>query len=249
MAFQSSIRQRGLALSIAGAATSLAEETQTAMREKLAGHLREGETMPDAGLLQQLLGRYLEARSQDLVAADEAYNAKVRDHRMVRQRQLAAMREARISLRDFRIAMDGVFGKDACKLMIGTRDFTSRNAGILAGLLRQGAQCLRQPNFEYTGKARGALGRDSATMATELDRAATKLMEITQRQLLDQRLRRRAELGRKDEELAATKEAITEASSLLKGLFIFTGNAFMARRLRPSHRKKGGPAATPPPTG
>lgn len=243
MAFQTSIRQRGLALSIAGAASSLAAETRTAMQEKLAVYLREGEQMPDAGLLQELLGRYLEARSQDLVAADEAYNQRVRDHRMVRQRQQAAMRDARWSLRDFRVAMDSIFGKEACKLMVGTRDFTSRDAGVLAGMLRQGAQCLREPNFEFGPQSPNSIGRDSATLATELDRAATKLMEITQRQVLDQRMRRRVELGRKDEQLAATKEAITEASSLLKGLFIFTGNAFMARRLRPSHRKKGGPAA------
>jgi hypothetical protein len=242
MAFQSSNRQRGLALSIAGAASSLAAETRAAMQGKLAAYLREGEQMPDAGLLQELLGRYLEAQSQDLVAADQAYNQKVRDHRMVRQRQQAAMEEARVTLRAFRMAMDLIFGEEVCKLMVGTRDFTSRNAGVLAGILRQGAQCLRQPNFEFDPQTPGSSGRDSARMAAELDRAATKLMEITQRQVLEERTRRRVELGRKDEQLAATKEAISEASSLLKGLFIFTGKAFMARRLRPSHKKKGGPA-------
>jgi hypothetical protein len=242
MAFQSSIRQRGLALSIAGAASSLAAETREAMQSKLAAYLREGEQMPDAGLLQELLGRFLEARSQDLVAADQAYNQKVRDHRMVRERQQAAMREARMTLRDFRVVVDGVFGKEACKLMVGTRDFTSRNAGVLAGMLRQGAQCLRQPSFEFDAQNPRSLGCNSATIATMLDRAATKLMEITQRQVLEERTRRRVELGHKDEQLAATKEAITEAASLLKGLFIFTGNAFMARRLRPSHKKKSGPA-------
>lgn len=246
MAFQTTIRQKSLAVDVAAAAKTLAPATRASLEEKLAPYLREGEAMPDGGLLQELLGRFLEAQAGKLAEVDQAYNAEVREHRLLRLQQVQVMAQTRASLRMFREAVERIFGDDHCRLALGTRSFTTRDPGVLAGLARQAAQVLRQPGFIFDAETPNSLGRDSEAMAAALEQEASQLQQLTQEGLGQKRLRRRIELGHKDEALAATKEAVSEAAALLKGLFVFTGNRFLAKRLRPSHRKKGsgGGAAT-----
>ncbi len=114
---------------------------------------------------------------------------------------------------------------------------------MLAGLARHAAQVLRQPGFTFDAETPNSLGRDSEAMSAALEKEAGELQALTQEELGQKRLRRRIELGHKEKALAATKEAVSEAAALLKGLFVFTGNRFLAKRLRPSHRKKGPPAS------
>jgi hypothetical protein len=235
-----------LAVSIAAAATELSVETRAAIHERLAPYLREGEVLPDAGLLQELLGRFLEAQGNELVAADSVYQAEVRDHRLARVAHLEAMRATRADLRWFRQVVESIFGTDHCKLALGTRNFTTRNPAILAGLARQASQVLRQPAFYFIATTPGSVGTNSASLAAALEARATALQESTSKLLGNHKLRRQIELGNKDAALAATKQAISEAATLLKGLFVFTGNRFVARRLRPSHKKKGGRRPDPP---
>jgi len=240
MAFRTTIRHQRIALSVAASAASLADDTRSVMAEKLAPFLREGESMPDAGLMQELLGRFLLAQGEELIAVDHSYNVEVREHRLLRLRYFEAMAEVRQLLRQFRFVVDSVFDSERCTVALGTRNFTTRNAGLLAGLARQAAYALREPKYYFEKGASPALGASSAELADSLEAAATSLYEVAERQLTEQRKRRQIELGNKEETVATAREAISEASSLLKGLFVFTGNAPHARRLRPSHRKKGG---------
>ena len=244
MAFQTSGRQRGLAKAIAHSAMVLAQKTGSVMDQKLAPFLREGEAMPDAGLLQQLLARYLEAQGDDLAAADQAYNSKVGQHRALRLELAEALAQARWRLRDFRLIVDRVFGAGSCQLILGTRNFTTRDPAALASLLRQGAMALRTPAFAFEPRPELAPG-GSAGLADLLEAEARQLTEMTEGRLLPSRFRRSVGLGDKDEKLAATRTAISEGALLLKGLLTFTGNGFHARRLRPSHRKKGGGSPAP----
>ncbi len=78
MAFQTTIRQRSLAVDVAAAAKALAPATRASLAEKLAPYPRDGEAMPDGGLLQELLGRFLEAQAGTLAAVDQTYNAEIR---------------------------------------------------------------------------------------------------------------------------------------------------------------------------
>ena len=240
MAFQTTNRHRGIAVSVASAATATASETGRALTEQLAPFLRDGETMPDAGLLQDLLGRYLDARGRELIAVDHTYQAEIRGHRVLRAEQALAMANVRQDLRAFRIAVDTILGDGHCQMMLGTRNFTTRDPAALGGLARQAAQALRDPAFFFDTSWPNACGRSSAELARMLETSARELLELHQQALSRQRVRRRIELGNKEESLAATRTAISEGASLLKGLLTFAGNAFLARRLRPSHRKKGG---------
>lgn len=247
MAFQTSGRHRGLAKGIAQSATVLAEKTGSVMEQKLAPFLREGEAMPDAGLLQRLLARYLEAQGEELAAADQAYNLEVRQVRALRLDLSEAMARARWSLRDFRQVVDRAFGPGSCQLMLGTCNFTTRDPAMLTALLRQAALVLRTPAFEFGPQELAPLG--SAGLADLLEAESRAVTEMMDGRLVPLRFRRSVGLGNKEEQLAATRTAISEGALLLKGLLTFTGNAFHARRLRPSHRKKGGAAAPDPPAG
>lgn len=245
MPSQSSIRHESIALSVASAATTLSENTREVMLAKLTPYLKDGETMPDAGLLQELLGRFLADRAGDLATADQAYSTAIRRHRALRIELVAAMAEVRRELRAVRIVFDRVFGPDCCKTVLGTRNFTSRDPGMLVRLVQQAANVFKDPLYTFDEKRDNALGVSSAFIAKQLEDVAGDLRELHEEQLEVQRIRRRAELARKDQKLAATKLAISEAAALIKGLFVFTGNRYQARRLRPSHRKKGGSKSSP----
>ena len=240
MPSQSSIRHESIALSVASAATTLSANTREVMLAKLVPYLKDGETMPDAGLLQELLGRFLADRAGDLGSADQAYSTAIRRHRALRIELLAAMAEVRSELRAVRDVFDRVFGPDCCKTVLGTRNFTSRDPGMLVRLVQQAANVFKDPRYTFDKTRDNALGVSSAFIAEQLEEVAGNLRELHEEQLEVQRIRRRAELARKDQKLAATKLAISEAAALIKGLFVFTGNRYQARRLRPSHRKKGG---------
>lgn len=242
MPSQSSIRHESIALSVASAATTLSANTREVMLAKLTPYLKDGETMPDTGLLQELLGRFLADQAGDLAAADQAYSAAIRRHRALRIERFATMAKVRSELRAFRELFDRVFGPDCCKTVLGTRNFTSRDPTMLVRLMQQAASALRDPSYSFDETREGAHGLASAPLADQLEQVASGLKQLNEEQLEVQRIWRRAELARKDQKLAATKLAVSEAAALIKGLFVFTGNRFQARRLRPSHRKKGGQA-------
>ncbi len=233
MAYRTTVKHKEIAAEVAASARNLASETRDIMNEKLAPFLLEGETMPDAGLLQELLSRFLVAQGQDLLAADDSYSREVRDHHELHWRCLESMAEVRRRLRDVRYAADRLFGAETCKILLGTRDFTTRRAAILVGLARKAAQALREPQYYFEPEPAAGLAFSSSRLADELERASGALARLADQQLKEQRKRRQAQLGVKEERLASTKEAISGAAAVLKGFYLFTGNSFHARRLRP----------------
>jgi hypothetical protein len=244
MAFKTSIRQKELATGIVSSAVLLADDTRRVLAEKLARYLREGETMPDAGVLQELLARYLADQSEQLIAVDHEYNAEARQVRLLRLRQLEAMAKTRSVLRHFRVSVEQVFGREACKTALGTCNFTSRDPGMLAALARQAALYLRQPEHRFEPH-QDLKTVDTDLMVATLERVAEELSALAAGELLRRRARRGLELDNKAAQLAVTKTAISEVAGLLKGLLTFAGKGIHARRLRPSHRKKGGGEADP----
>lgn len=239
MAFKTPLRHRGLAAGIAGTARASAAQTGAQMRERLAPYLREGETLPDAELLQELLGRYLEAQGAELMAASEAYRDEIRGHRLKRLELEQAKAEARANLRAFRLVMDRHLGPGHCALALGTRLFNTKEAARLVSLARAAAAALLQPGFRYDGAS--PLLFDGDLLSQALEASARRLEEIAQGEVLQLRARRGVELGNQAARLAETRLAISEGAALLKGLLTFTGNGVRARRLLPSHKKKGGP--------
>lgn len=239
MGFRTTNRYRAVASSIAAKASAQPAETKTVLEEKLAPFLKEGEAMPDAGLLQELLGRFLAAQGDALVAADDVYQAEILQHRLLAQAMKSAMKELRRELRVFRAVVENNWGEERCQLALGTRSFTTRDPGILAGLGRQAAQVLKQPAFAFEPNAVGSSGFDSQGLSELLESKAQEVQRLAGDVQGRIKVRRQTEQGNKDEALAATKTAISEAAALLKGLFVFSGKSNLARRMQPSHRKKG----------
>ena len=154
MPSQSSIRHESIALSVASAATTLSANTRDVMLAKLVPYLKDGETMPDAGLFQELLGRFLADRAGDLGSADQAYSTAIRRHRALRIELLAAMAEVRSELRAVRDVSLAV-GRNAP--WSGAKPVPA----VPALLLLLGDQCR---GFDASGHSSGARSRRYRTI-------------------------------------------------------------------------------------
>ena len=237
MGYATIARHHSVAMDVALAAQNSPSTTRDVITARLAPFLEEGEVMPDAGLLQELLGRFLKAQGQDLLDADSVYLAQIRDHRMQLPDLREAMDQVRTSLRDIRHVFDRDFGPEKTDRLLETRNFTTRRPAKLILLAKTTLAALRTPDAEI-GES-GLPGVTTERLAAGLERNIQVLEEVHLDRVGTVRRNRKVELGHKEAQLGATKAAISQAASLLKGLLTFTGRAYLTKGLLPSHRKKG----------
>ena len=235
-----SVRLQEVASELAGSAFRLAAEVSAAVQQKLAPMLEEGESMPDLGLVQQLVGRYLKSQGLKAVAA-EVRHKKAR----VQSRNVAALRKElmaklRARLRDVRYLLDRQFGPEASRRLIEERNFTQPNLRDLIKLARQALEILRDPNNSWNAIAAGGLDFSSAGLADAMEVEIQQLQEILDGESKTQKRDRQIEQRLKGEELSLVNKDNVAGASFLAGLYVFAGLPFHAQRLRIKVRRRGG---------
>lgn len=250
MAFKTTIRNQRVSHFVASSAVGLADKVHQQVAEKLRRLLREGESLPDLKLLQDLLGRYLEERGSQLLEVDDRYSG---DQILARDLQLERERltqQLRLRLRDARQLFDRL-GREKSEVYLPKRSFSKLGAAELIRLANQAASVLRDP--ERSPERQAVVGAGSqAELLAGLEAEAGQLQEVLDRK--EGALARQKQIGleEKSAEIEATGKAIRGAASLLAGLYTFAELPFHARRIRRRVNRKeaageeGGATGAPP---
>jgi hypothetical protein len=123
---------------VVGAVTANAPKVVQSLTEHLTPLLREGETLPDIQLVQELLMRLVQEREQELVAKDDANQLELLDvnPRDRRDRLAAEVYAEVVSLRK---TAEGLYGIDGVRKLLGFSGATAEDPELL---LRQADQAM-----------------------------------------------------------------------------------------------------------
>lgn len=210
------------------------ETIQRAVDVALRPFLREGEALPDAQLLVELLLRRMEARLGALVETDRLHNDELADDPPLRAARESGVETLRASLMELFEVVVGIYGGGA------------RTALWSGRLDNDPARLVHSADVVIRGLPGAALGESRLT-GVELDRAAWVTRLSSEQAALSTALEALAREGREAEQtlqakhvaLAASDEAFTEAASMVAALLRFADEPELARRVRPSVRKPG----------
>lgn len=236
MSFKTTVKTQRLSHFVASSALGFADKVQEVLANKWSGLLREGESLPDIRLLQELLGRFLEQRGNQLLEADDRYSG---DRVIARELQLERkeqVRLLRLRLREIRQFFDRL-GKDRSSALLPKRAFSALGAAELIREANQAALILGDP--ERSGARIASSGSASqAEMLAGLEADARRLQEVLDRQEGLQARRKQIGLEVKAAETAATDLAVRGGVSLLAGLYSLADLPFHAQRIRRPSRSK-----------
>lgn len=231
---QRTVRNIDLAGITAAAANVWAPPVGAALEELLRPYLAEGEAMPDAVLLQQLVGRLLADREKQL----DTVALKAQNHRTLaagwRIRRDAAAKSLRGELRRARFYFDEACGKGE-----GAHQGLGKGLSYMAPshLARTGAQVAATLEFFEANLPRnealppaGALAQAVREKVTVLEAALKKL----------EPRRQDAEISRvkRTQEHAKIEKAIRRSAGFLAGLYKLCEFEDFAKKVRPVFRRK-----------
>jgi hypothetical protein len=194
-------------------AAHMAERVAEALVEDLRPVLREGETMPDVALLQELIARRLALANEELEQADHLRKHQRHVDRHYRERLEAARVNLRQVLVDVRYVLDRTLSKELAMSSFEGRSQLSR---------------LRSPVLERVGQRLFALLEDPKMGWEEVEDAGRRAYVETVRQRLRQAL---------DELEAVNLDRLAERHTLVHSLGHFdremeAKGVLLRRRLR-----------------
>jgi hypothetical protein len=246
MSFKTTVNQQQLAVEMAGAARVLAPEVAEAFRQAMEPYVREGETLPDLKLLQEILSRWLVDSGQQVLAIDDRYSAELRRRQELLARRKVLETGLRLRLRDVRHMLDRQFGKERSEGLFPDRNVTLPRAAALIRTGRQAIEVLRDPELSWVQLGPNKLLHDPAGVAEALEAECNELEQLLDETIKEQKRQRLLRLGDKQAELKTVGEAVRRGANFLGGLYELVGLDFQAKRLRPRRRKSGKPGETSP---
>lgn len=253
MSFKTTVNQQQIATDLAAAARTLAQEVKEAFEQRVAPFLREGEAMPDLGLLQELLSRWLMDSGQQVLAIDDRYSATLRDRLELTSRREELDAALRLRLRDARNLLDRHFGEKRSRRLFPERNLTVPTSVRLIRTSRQAIEVLRDPSLSWQALAQSGLGADHEALATVLEAECNELEQFVDLTLKEQKRQRLQSLGAKVAELRENAEVARKGANFLAGLYELVGLDFQAKRLRMRRRRAAkqeeGTQGEPPPEG
>lgn len=238
MPFKTTVNKQRDIVELAASAEKLAPEVTAIFNRNLAPYLREGEVMPDVGLLQELIGRFLEASGDQLLEVDNRYTAEVRTNQQLRTRREALIEELRGRLRDIRYLIDRRFGLEASKQLMPVRDLYQYSARELVQAGRQVITVLRDPQYALDQAHANGLLANAQALADALELECSELAELLNRQLAGQKRDKQSGLKQKLAEIKTATEAARRSADFLAGIYRLAGLDFHAERLRPALRRR-----------
>lgn len=246
MSFKTTVNRQQLAVEMAGTARVLAPEVTEIFERTMAPFVREGESLPDLKLLQEILSRWLVESGQQVLAIDDRYSAELRRQQELRTRRQEMVAGLRERLRDVRYMLDRQFGKERSEGLFPERNLTLPRAAALIRTGRQAVEVLRDPELTWVQLVPNKMldGREEVADALEAECGA--LEHLLDETIKEQKRLRLLRLGDKQAELKAVAEAVRRGGNFLGGLYELVGLDFQAKRLRPRRRKPGKPEETVP---
>lgn len=234
MVFRRVIHRATLANSTGAAAGEWSTPAAERLEPLLRPYLREGETLPDVVLLQELVGRLLKDRGAALLerGSDQATSARLTAQ--LRGYRDQAAEALRASLRSARFYFDAVRGRGyGASLGLGHGLSRLRTAY----LTRLGAEIALHLDAEAAGprKPRDAGLADPAELAALLRERVEKLGSVLDR-LYPEKAGHTMATGEKRRSLAETEKIVRNAAAFLGGLYKLSNLPHLAASVRPRFR-------------
>lgn len=246
--FRTTIKRHQEAIDFAATAREFKEQVQQGLEKRLRALLRDGETLPDVTLLQELLGRLLELSGNGVLQIDEIYTSRLVDAAALRGQRDQLAGQLRSRLQQVRFLVDKSIGGPAAKAALRDRRLSYVKPSLLVAAARDFARVLRDPKHAWQeDDDKAVLYATAAKVATTLETEAGALEEVLLR-LAPQSKANQNELGTKKAEVEAATETNKRCKDALYGLYRLAGLDFHAERLRPKVRRRqaGEPEPTEP---
>lgn len=243
-------RQR-VAKGISATARTHAQEVADRLQEVLTPALEEGESLPDLVGFQQILARYLEMRSDAIVAAEEEHLKEQHDDLEPRRRRDEAAASLVRTLVVIRQVLAGAFGSDTIPELVGLEGSTASEPVLLLRQANRVLQRLQQPLVDLPATRLDGIQVDFTALSAHLQPALDDLTRAVQ--ALDRELREtETSLRNKDLNLDTFDTAVSGIGRVLVGFDLLAGFRDYADKIRltlPGRRRSNtrGDAELPPP--
>jgi len=223
---------------------SYAEQVTEGAQAALSAFAKDGEAVPDLGLVSTLLARMIEARRDELEAADADNERELSDDakpRRERDRYQQASFDLIVTIRDATGANYGDTGLAALGLSEPCPSTTlgiARYGRALVKALRDDSVVLPEPHSK-------SIQLDRAALADELE-AQVGPLEDAVKAVAREASEAKGTLARKDEAMQVNDHAFSVATGLGRQIFRLCGLTDLADRIRESPRGRGQLADAPP---
>lgn len=234
MAYVRTCRNATLAGETAAAASKWADTVTARLEKLLAPHLEEGEAMPDVRLLQQLVGRLLDSRRQEVWDKDGAGVQHTISAVVARLERDQAAKELREELRHARYFLESALGKGA-----GARHGLGNGLSWMAplALTHLGAETADLlESLHRRGDTPKTLASPQAL--AEVIRAKAKALDAALADLRPKGLHQEATLAELKAENDKAEKTIRRAAGFLRELYKLAECSSFAEQVRPVFRRK-----------
>lgn len=245
--FRTTAQRQQEATVVSASARQFKEQVQQAFATLLAPILREGETMPDLSLLQELIGRHLDSSSSAMVEIDGRYTSQLVSAAALRAERNELVHNLRQRMRDVRYLLSRSVAGGVFKAALRDRKISKVKPVSLLQGARDLVATLRDPDLAV-GAADPALASSVATFAAALEADAASFEQVLA-QLSPQDRAKQDNLGSKISDLREASETNKRCADLLFGLYRVARLDYHADRLRPKGRRKRMEEQEPPKEG
>lgn len=248
--FRSTAQRHLEAAEVAASARQFKEQVHQVLENLLAARLREGESMPDLNLLQELIGRLLDSNSSAVVEIDGRYTSQLVSTAALRAQRNELVHQLRQRMRDVRYLLSRSVAGGVFKAALRDRRISKVKPLSLLQGARDLVATLRDQELAI-GAADPTLASSAVTFAAALEADAAQFEQVMM-QLSPAKRANQDNLGSKVADLREATEINRRCADLLFGLYRVARLDYHAERLRP----KGGrrkrvdepPKEGPPPT-
>lgn len=234
--FRTTAKRHLEAIELAASARQFKDQVRENLENLLRARLQDGETLPDVGLFQELIGRLLDVNGSSVLEIDGRYT-----NQLVSAASLRAIRnelgaKLRQRVQEARFLLERTVDSGILKATLRDRKISKVKFVPLVQGARDLAATLRDPGL-VAGMAGSTLAASAANLAAALETEATELEQVLG-QLTPQAREKQHNLGAKVSDLQQAAETTQRCSELLYGLYRVAGLDFHADRLRTKARKK-----------
>lgn len=206
-----------------------------ALTAVLSPYLHPGETLPDVGLLVNLVARRLAVLREQMVIADDAHEEELSDDAKPQEDRDDTAADLWAMLSETRELLKGVFGASALPAL-GFKGSIPEDPEDLVPFSRRVVTALRAGDLPPARVPSVVVDPNAlvAPLADDLERLELALDDVDREE-------REAEVTLRDKQAALDRYdmGFSQCASFLVGLFSLAGDDELAQRLRPSARRPG----------
>ncbi len=229
-------RKRAITALVAGLAAQ-GDTVATGLEQRLATVLGEGEAMPDVRLLLRLLERLARQAERDLDEADAKRWLAGMGHAALRH----ACKQPKVELYAAAVAVRktlvSLYGSGHCRFQFGLGERTPRGTVELTLWSRRLVNRLVDPGLQLPEPRLPGVALDPAGWAETL-RPALEILEPLLAEVERRRVTAGDEVVSRRQALAVCDGTALEVARTAEALFTLSGHRELARRLRPTGRRR-----------